>query len=307
VTEGTIEPQPHVLQLIARRLPYLNPALRRVGEFILERPEIAKTMTITQLAVACDVAESTVSRFVREVGLERYQALRLGVAEAVLLSRDGEGEGAPGPERGYVYEGITRNDSSVAIIDKIARSSHGVLRRTAANLDATAIEQAVDLVDAAGLLIFVCQGSSSVAADNATMRFTRAGKKCLLFHDQSLQVMTATIATPGDVVIGISESGETTPVVEALERARANGAATIAITSTEGSPITRHATVTLFTSGSITGDTGLYGESMTSKWGQILVMDVLYAAFAVRHVDETLRHLEDTYTTAIRTSRRVPG
>lgn len=305
MTEGTIEPQPHVLQLIARRLPYLNPALRRVGEFILERPETAKTMTITQLAAACDVAESTVSRFVREIGLERYQALRLGIAEAVLLSRNGEPEAAPG--RGYVYEGITRNDSSVAIIDKIARSSHGVLRRTAAGLDAVAIEQAVDLIDAAGLLIFVCQGSSSVAADNATMRFTRAGKKCLLFHDQSLQVMTATIATPGDVVVGISESGETTPVVEALERACENGAATVAITSTEGSPITRHATVTLFTSGSITGDTGLYGESMTSKWGQILVMDVLYAAFAVRHVDETLRHLEDTYTTAIRTSRRVPG
>lgn len=305
MTEATIEPQPHALQLIARRLPYLNPALRRVGEFILERPETAKTMTITQLAAACDVAESTVSRFVREVGLERYQALRLGIAEAVLLSRDGEP--ASVPERGYVYEGVTRHDSAVTIIDKIARSSHGVLRRTSAGLDATAIEQAVDLIDAAGLLVFCCQGSSSVAADNATMRFTRAGKKCLLFHDQSLQVMTATIATPGDVVVGISESGETTPVVEALERARGNGASTIAITSAEGSPITRHASVTLFTSGSPTGDTGLYGESMTSKWGQILVMDVLYAAYAVRHVDETLRHLEDTYTTAIRTSRRVPG
>jgi DNA-binding MurR/RpiR family transcriptional regulator len=304
VTDGTTEPQPHVLQLIARRLPYLNPALRRVGEFILERPETAKTMTITQLAAACDVAESTVSRFVREVGLERYQALRLGIAEAVLLSRNGDPAAAS--ERGYVYEGVTRNDSAVTIIDKITRSSHGVLRRTAAHLDATAIERAVDLIDAAGLLVFCCQGSSSVAADNATMRFTRAGKKCLLFHDQSLQVMTATIAGPGDVVIGISDSGETTPVVEALAQARARGAATIAVTSAEGSPITKHAEMVLFTAGTLTGDVGLYGEAMTSKWGQILVMDVLYAGFAVRHFDETLRHLEDTYATAIRTSRSVP-
>jgi DNA-binding MurR/RpiR family transcriptional regulator len=304
VTDEPAGTQPHVLQLIARRLPYLKPALRQVGEFILERPETAKTMTITQLAAACDVAESTVSRFVREVGLERYQALRLGIAEALLLARaDGE---ELRPERQYVYEGITRNDSSGAIIDKIARSSHGVLRRTAAGLDATAIEQAVDLIDAGGLLVFCCQGSSGVAADNAAMRFTRAGKKCLLFHDQSLQVMTATISTPGDVVIGISDSGETTPVVEALERARANGAATIAITSAEGSPITKHASVTLYTAGTPPGDTGLYGEAMTSKWGQILVMDVLYAAFAVRHFDETLRHLEDTYATAIRTSRTIP-
>lgn len=304
MTEGTIEPQPHVLQLIARRLPYLNPALRRVGEFILERPETAKTMTITQLAAACDVAESTVSRFVREVGLERYQALRLGIAEAVLLARSDGSE--PEPERKYVYEGITRTDSSAAIIDKITRSSHQALRRTGAGLDAAAIEKAVDFIDAGELLVFCCMGSSSIAADNASMRFTRAGKKCLLFHDQSLQVMTATIATPGDVVIGISDSGETTPVVEALERARANGAATIAITSTEGSSITSHASVTLYTSPAHVADAGLYGEATTSKWGQILVMDVLYAAFAVRHFEETLRHLEDTYATAIRTSRTVP-
>lgn len=304
MTEETTDGQPHVLQLIARRLPYLNPALRRVGEFILERPETAKTMTITQLAAACDVAESTVSRFVREVGLERYQVFRLGIAEALLLSR--ADDRAPGPERRYVYEGITRTDSSVAIIDKIARSSHGVLRRTAAHLDAAAIEKAVDLIDAAGLLVLCCMGSSGIAADNATMRFTRAGKKCLLFHDQSLQVMTATIAGPGDVIIGISDSGETTPVVEALEQARARGAGTIAITSAEGSPITKHAAVVLYTAGALTGDVGLYGEAMTSKWGQILVMDVLYAAFAVRHFDDTLRHLEDTYATAIRTSRTVP-
>jgi RpiR family transcriptional regulator, carbohydrate utilization regulator len=305
VTDGTIETQSHVLEQIARRLPYLNPALRRVGEFILERPEVAKGMTITQLAAACDVAESTVSRFVREIGLGRYQALTLGIAEALLLARSDDAE--PGTERKYVYEGVTQSDTSTTIIDKVARSSHLALRRTAAGLDAAAIEKAVDLIDAANLLVFCCMGSSGVAADNASMRFTRAGRKCLLFHDQSLQVMTATIATPGDVVIGISDSGETVPVVEALERARTNGAATIAITSAEGSPITRHASVVLYTSPGLTADTGVYGESMTSKWGQILVMDVLYAAFAVRHFEETLRHLEDTYATAIRTSRTVPG
>jgi RpiR family transcriptional regulator, carbohydrate utilization regulator len=305
VTDSTIETQPHVLQQIARRLPYLKPALRRVGEFILERPEAAKGMTITQLAAACDVAESTVSRFVREIGLGRYQALTLGVAEALLLARSDGVES--GPEHKYVYEGVTRNDTSTTIIDKVARSSHQALRRTAAGLDAAAIEQAVDLIDAATLLVFCCMGSSGIAADNASMRFTRAGKKCLLFHDQSLQIMTATIATPGDAVIGISDSGETAPVVEALKRARANGASTIAITSTEGSPITRHAAVTLYTAPGLTADTGVYGETMTSKWGQVLVVDVLYAAFAVRHFTETLSHLEDTYTTAIRTSRTIPG
>jgi len=302
VTELVDVEELNVLEQIGRKLPYLNPALRQVGEFIVEHPVVAKTMTITQLAAECDVAESTVSRFVRELGLERYAALRLGIAEALARARPD----VPEPERQYIYEGVTRNDSSTAIIDKIARRSHQVLRRTASGLNAAAIEQAVGLIDAAGLVVLCCMGASSIAAEDATMRFTRAGKKCLFFHDQSLQVMTATIATANDVVVGISDSGESLPVVEALQRARANGVSTIAITSAVRSAITRQATVTLYTSGLVSPDTGIYGEAMTSKWGQILVMDILYAAYAVRHFDETLKHLEDTYVTAIRTSRTIP-
>jgi len=302
VTDGPPADDPHVLQQIARGLPYLNPALRRVAEFILERPGTAKTMTITELAAASDVAESTVSRFVKQLGLGRYPSLRVGIAEALLLDRPNGVE----PDRKHVYEGILQGDSSTTIIGKITGSSHQALRKTGAGLDAAAIDRAVELIDSANVIIFCCMGSSSIAAEDAIMRFTRAGKKCLLFRDQSLQVMTATIVTPEDVVIGISDSGESTPVVEALAQARKNGARTIGVTSAGASRLTRHATVTLCTSTATPIRIEIYGEAMTGKWGQILVMDVLYAAFAVRHFDETLRHLEETYASGIRTSRAVP-
>jgi DNA-binding MurR/RpiR family transcriptional regulator len=302
VTEAATAEQVTVLERIAQRLPYLNPALRRIGEFILERPAAAKSMTITELASACDVAESSVSRFVKEIGLDRYQALRVGIAEALLLHRPADVE----PERRYVYEGITRGDSGATLIGKIARGSHHVLRRTAAGLDPDAVDRAVGLIESANTLIFCSMGSSSIAADNASMRFTRAGKKCLQFHDQSLQVTSATIATPSDAVVAISDSGGTTAVIEAVERARSRGVPTIAITSDHDSTLSRLASVTLFTSVAMPDDTGLYGEAMTSKWGQILVLDVLYAAFAVRNFDATLRHLEETYAAAIRTTRTRP-
>lgn len=302
MTDGPPADDPHVLQQIARGLPYLNPALRRVAEFILERPGTAKTMTITELAAASDVAESTVSRFVKQLGLGRYPSLRVGIAEALLLDRPNGVE----PDRKHVYEGILQGDSSATIIGKITGSSHQALRKTGAGLDAAAIDRAVELIDSANVIIFCCMGSSSIAAEDAIMRFTRAGKKCLLFRDQSLQVMTATIVTPEDVVIGISDSGESTPVVEALAQARKNGAQTIGVTSAGASRLTRHATVTLCTSTATPIRIEIYGEAMTGKWGQILVMDVLYAAFAVRHFDETLRHLEETYASGIRTSRAVP-
>jgi RpiR family carbohydrate utilization transcriptional regulator len=134
------------------------------------------------------------------------------------------------------------------------------------------------------------------------MRFTRAGKKCVLFRDQSLQVMLATILGPGDLLIGISDSGQSTPIIEALRLARSRRVPTIGITSDEGSPLVDHSDVTLF-AGNVPAGGGLYGESVTSKWGQLLVMDILYAAFAARRYDETLGHLKETYAAGIKHSR----
>ncbi len=63
-----------------------------------------------------------------------------------------------------------------------------------------------------------------------------------------------------------------------------------------------NADVTLFT-GRGQSDAGIYGEAVTSKWGQLFVIDALYAAYAARHFDATLEHLEATYSTAIRHTR----
>src|SRR4051812_45992086 len=89
-------------QLIAARVPYMSPALRRLGEYVLSVPEAPRTMTISELARAAGVADSTVSRFTAKLGLDGYYALRLGMAEAEFARRgadDGAGGGA-----GFVYE-----------------------------------------------------------------------------------------------------------------------------------------------------------------------------------------------------------
>ncbi|MEU6035053.1 MurR/RpiR family transcriptional regulator [Actinomadura sp. NPDC047616] len=288
----------NILQRISSKYRYLAPALRQIADLILGDPGECQTMTITQLAAAAGVAESSVSRFVREFGLVGYQDLRLRVAEAVFQSRSA-GESA---DQQVVYEGITREDGIATIIAKIERSSRHAVRQTATRVDVEALTRAVSLIDRASGVMFCCMGSSAIAAENGVMRFMRAGKKCVFFRDQSGQIMAATNATAGDVVIGISDSGHTTVVAEALRLASEHGAATIAITSTEDSPVCAHADVVLYTSNPAIGG-GLYGESVTSKWGQILVVDMLYAAFAARNADATLAHLEETYTAAIQHSR----
>jgi RpiR family carbohydrate utilization transcriptional regulator len=285
-------------RLIATKLPYLSPALRQLGEFVLTTPEAPQTMTISQLASAAGVANSTVSRFTRKLGLDGYYALRLGIAEAEFARRAQISATAPAA---FVYENVVRDEAAGTVLDKLTRSSRHALDETARQLDVDALEQAVGLVERTSTLIFACMGSSSIAAENAVGRFTRAGRKCVLERDQALQTMTAMTVGPADLVIGISDSGQTTLVVEALRLARERGAPTLAITSRPDAPLRAHADVCLLTA-EAPGE-GVYGETVTAKWGQLLVIDALYAAYAARHFDETVGYLKASFSAVIQRSR----
>ena len=292
-----------LLHRISGRLPYLPHSLRQVAEAVLKSPEQAQTMTISELAVVAGVGESTVSRFVKELGIDGYKSMLLGLAEATFISK--AATNAQGMDAEVVYEGVNRGDTAADIAGKVERSSVQSLRRTGQRQDVEAIQRAVDLIDKSNTVIFCCMGSSSIAAEEAVMRFTRAGKKCILYRDTTIQVMLAAIIEPGDLVIGISDSGRSTPIIDAMHLAQQRGAGTIAITGDENSPLRGYADIALYTA-TVPSGGELYGESVTSKWGQLLVIDILYAAFASRHYDATVEHLKRTYQSAIRQSRTNP-
>jgi len=290
-----------ILERIYQKTPYLNPALRRIAEFIVEHPEHCKTMTIQELASACDVAESTVTRFVRTIEAKSYQDLKIAIAEALS---SGDAADARSAEERHIYEGISRTDSIETIIEKVVYRDIQTLTDTRQRLNVAELDKAVTAIEKANLLVFCGMGSSGVAAEEAVMRFTRAGKKCLLYRDQGIQLMTAAIVGRHDVVIGISNSGRTRLVVESLRLARSKGAQTIAITSFEDSPLAKYGDIDLFTPTKMPPQgLDLYGEATTSVTAQLLVVDALYLSYAARHFDQTIKYLEETYTTAIRHTR----
>jgi DNA-binding MurR/RpiR family transcriptional regulator len=169
------------------------------------------------------------------------------------------------------------------------------------------INQAVDLIEQADAIIFSCLGSSCVAAEEAFMRFSRAGRKCIFYRDESSQLISTAIAGSRDVVIGISNSGRSTAVVQSLLAARKNGSKTIAVTAYEESPVVRCADVCLFTpTKNVQPGTGLDWESTASKIAQIYVLDIIYACYATRNHDKALKYLDATYE-AIKNSRNPTG
>lgn len=292
----------NLLHRISRKSTSLSPALRGVADVILAHPEEAQELSITELANRAGVADSTVSRFLRELDLDGYNQLRLGIAQAIY-SRDP----APAEQRSsWVYEGVLKGDSTEQIVDKVLHGSLDSLRRTTERLAPEVIDAVIERIHDAPALYFSAMGASSTSAENGVMRFVRAGKRCHLFRDQSIQSMGAATLRPGDVLIAISDSGESTSVVTTTEIASFHGAFTVAITSNLASRLAHAADTVLLTASSV-ASSDVYGESVTSKWGQMLAIDALYAAYASRYYEETADYLQEGYLSVIKPTRGPAG
>ncbi|HZH26100.1 MAG TPA: MurR/RpiR family transcriptional regulator [Azospirillaceae bacterium] len=280
------------LAAIRERLPDLNPALRRIGTYVVTSPAKTKSLTIRELAQACNVSEATVSRFVRELRLESFQQMKILLAEE-LSRRDVQASAASLPRE--IYEDIKASDPLDIIIRKVHASLRETLDQTLANFKPEVVEQVVAALGRSELVVFFATGSSALAAENGVIRFVRVGKRCLFFHDQSVQRMSSINLDAKCLAIGISNSGRTKSTVRALQTARERGATTVCITSFRNSPITKHADFALITSEqSDSFEREMYREATTAKIGQIAIIDVLYSAYAVRHHKEAVAVLRET-------------
>jgi RpiR family carbohydrate utilization transcriptional regulator len=261
-------------------LPSLNPALKKIGQYVLDHPQEVKLMRIKDLAGECGVAEATITRFVRTIGVGSFQELKISLA-AIVPEFERAGK--------MVYEEVSQGDSVSTIRDKIFSTNSRALEDTRRILDTREIERAVAAIDRARHMDVYAAGGSFVAAEHARLRFYRIGKRCHTYSDPNQQSVSASLLSAGDLAIGITNSGRTASTVSALGRARDGGAATICITSFDNTPITERADIVLFTS---TQDSAFFQESMVSRLAQMLVIDVLYASLAVKHFGPSVERIE---------------
>ncbi|MGL4607075.1 MAG: MurR/RpiR family transcriptional regulator [Eubacteriaceae bacterium] len=281
------------IQSIQNQIPYLNPALRRIAEYILDNKEQCQRMTIKELATICEVAESTVTRFVKELGFKNYQDLKLTLAQFLSAKPT---QPSTIPWDNFIYEDINENEPIDEIINKVCFRNIQIMTATREMLNYDALEKAVKLIEQSDYLIFSGFGSSAVACEEGIMRFLRAGKYCLFPRDNTIQMMTGCVANAKTTLIAISHSGKTTGVINTLKYAKEQNASTITITSDESSPIIKYSDTVLFTPEKPHPiPSAINWESTASKTAQIMIIDVLYAIYASRNFTPTLNSLNKTY------------
>src|SRR5688572_5001839 len=251
---------------IKSAIEMFKPAEKAVAAYVLTHPEEVMNMSVSEAARDIEVGESTVIRFCRALGYKGYQEFKLKLAQDLVEPVE------------FIHENITFADNSAELAQKVFQTNIKAVGDTMKALDPHMVEVAAKALADSGRVDIYGVGYSSFTALDAKLKFVRLGLTADAYGDAHLQAMAAASLKKGDVAIGISNSGSTKDVVDALAAARRAGAATISITNFSPSPITRVSDVVLLTA---SPESPLGGEVLTSRIAQLCVLDVLSVALAV--------------------------
>ena len=257
----------------------LRTAEQRVADFILKHAEELIYLTVTELAERTQTSESTVVRLCQKIGYKGYQEFK------IMLARD-----LVGPTE-TVYEEIESGDSLPALKTKIFQANAQALKDTIEVLSDEELGKAVEALARAKRVEVYGIGGSAPLAFDAYHKFMKLGIAAVALSDSDLMAMSSSLLGVGDVVLGISHTGASRDVCDAMENAQNGGATTICITHRATSPITKVANVKLFTAAK---ETAFGSDATSSRIAQLTIIDTLFAGIANQNYDHFLERIQRT-------------
>ncbi|WP_261130888.1 MurR/RpiR family transcriptional regulator [Bacillus sp. Marseille-Q3570] len=261
--------------LINSYFPALTKSEQKVADIVMQQLDQVIYYSVTDLADAAEVGETTVLRFCRKIGLKGYQEFKLAIAKD-LANKTGDESG-----------NAVQND----LFTTISSYTIDAIHETVSMNSEEAINKAIDMIDQASSVHFFGVGTSGLTALDAKNRFLRIGRRVDAVIDPHLQSMTAATLSENDLVVGITVSGSTKDTIDSLKIAKENGAKTIAVTYHARSPITKIADAVLINGGK---ESPLEGSSLAAKISQLFVIDLLCTGLALKHKQESLEMKEKT-------------
>jgi len=273
-----------LLQRVQDHYGKLRPSEQIVADYLRTHANRRLSHSITDLAQILGLSEATISRTSRALGYSGFSDLKLSLAEGAV-NRTGLSN---------IPAELDTEDSLIATSAKLANLLAASLQSTHANLDSEKLDRCLQAIRSARKILFAGCGGAAAICDEAAHMFMKAGLDVASYSDGYTQIVAAANLTADCLMIGISHTGTTQNVANALRLARESGARTIAITSDAMSAVSQAAEITLITGSSITPSVPLYGDFLEGRISQLFLIDVLYLGLLFDDGNKGAQHLAKT-------------
>lgn len=263
----------NVFETISSQYFDLTNSEKKVADYVLGHRIDVQYMSISELAEECEVADATISRFCRRLGLPGYNAFKLELARASMAARTGL-QRAPASPAG---------DGFSALCKQVLGENISALEQTFRLVDPDQLMRAVELIERSRRVVCMGQGGSMVLAQEAWTLFSMVSSKFVYVPDSHLQINTLAVMEADEAVLYFSYSGSTRDLQDALEVARARRVPMILVSRFPKSPGGQQADVVLQCG---VNESPLQPGSVSARMAQLLILDLLFQQMCSRNQDQ---------------------
>ena len=240
-------------------------AEKKVARVVLASPYKILRKSIGLLANEAGVSEPTVMRFCRALNCGGFQDFKLQLAQDLATGAH------------FSETRLSIDESAPDLIAKVIDSGIASLIKVRDSLPPEAVQSAIELLASADRIEIYGLGGSGIVAQDAQHKFFRLGVPVVAYSDPSVHSVSASLLSPGCVIVAISQSGATQDIIASAELGLAAGAELVAITAAD-SALARLASVCLPMNS--LEDEDFYAP-LKSRMAHLAIIDVLAVGVAL--------------------------
>ena len=214
-----------VLDIICASLDSFFESEKKIGTYIIQHTAQVVDMTVGELAQACGVSDASVSRFCKKINMKGFHHLKITLANEISEKGNDDKE---------VSNHISVNDIEQSLKNILANKVTEITQ-TVSMMDIKQLHEILDKLNSAKMVQFFAVGNTIPVAIDGAFKLNQIGIPAVSGTIWETQIGYTYNMTADDVVVTISNSGESTAVLRALEAARSVGATTLSITNSEKS------------------------------------------------------------------------
>lgn len=239
---------------------------KKIGDYIVRNPKKVVDMTVGELAKECCVSEASVSRFCKRIELKGFHHLKISLARELVDAKD-DGE----------ISGHISVDDMEGSLRGILSNKMEELRQTVAMIDREELKRIVDVINNADTVLMAAVGNTIPVAMDGAYKLNQIGIHAMSTPIWETELGYSYNLTDKDVVVAISNSGESTGVIQILEAAKSRGAVAISITNNDRSSVAELSTYHITTA---TREKLFLDGYCFSRVSATMVIEIIYLLLA---------------------------
>ena len=241
-----------ILEEIQNKFPSFSDKEKRIATYLLKNNDVISNINISTLAKETETSPATITRFAKKLNQDGFVDLKIQLS---MLKNNRNMNEDLHNEVYHFYTKVIENT------EKIVKKSD--------------LEIAVNSIKLAPRIFIFGVGSSGLTALELTQRLLRMGLNVISTTDSHMMLITSAMAMKNDLVIGISASGETVEVNDAVMHAKENGANVLSITCFPESTLSKISDTSLIAYSSVFVDNKRFVNSQFAIMYQIDVISTM--------------------------------